>query len=89
MQPNWRTKAYLLLSLVIFSVYLVIPTVFDFRSMREDAEAKGDEPPWYVKLFPDKQINLGLDLQGGIYFGIGSESPGGVGATGPNHRGRN
>jgi preprotein translocase subunit SecD len=68
MQPNWRTKAYLLLSLVIFSVYLVIPTVFDFRSMREDAEAKGDEPPWYVKLFPDKQINLGLDLQGGIYL---------------------
>ncbi|MDX1386351.1 MAG: protein translocase subunit SecD [bacterium] len=68
MKSNWRLKAYLSLFLVLLSVYLLIPSIYDFRALREDAEAKGDQPPWYVKLFPDKQINLGLDLRGGIYL---------------------
>lgn len=68
MGSSWRTRAYIIFSLIFFSVYLIIPSVFNFRALREEAEAKGDKPPWYVNLFPDKQINLGLDLQGGIYL---------------------
>lgn len=68
MSSSWRAKTYLTFFLILFSVYLLVPTVFDFRTVREDAEAKGDHPPWYVQLFPNKQINLGLDLRGGIYL---------------------
>ena len=68
MNTGWKPKAYLILFLTLLCVYLLVPTVFDFRSMRQDAEAKGDTPPWYVNLFPEKQINLGLDLRGGIYL---------------------
>ncbi|NIQ90703.1 MAG: protein translocase subunit SecD, partial [Deltaproteobacteria bacterium] len=29
----------------------------------------GEElPEWWVKFFPDKKINLGLDLQGGMHL---------------------
>lgn len=68
MNTRWRLKAYSLLFLILLSVYLLIPSVFDFRGIRQLAEEQGDQPPWYVRLFPDKQINLGLDLRGGIYL---------------------
>lgn len=68
MNSGWKPKAYLILALTLLCVYLLIPTLFDFRTLRDEAEAKGDTPPWYVNLFPDKQINLGLDLRGGIYL---------------------
>jgi protein-export membrane protein SecD len=68
MGSSWRTRSYLILFLIFFSAYLLIPSIFNFRVLREDAEAKGDKAPWFVNLFPDKQINLGLDLQGGIYL---------------------
>ncbi len=68
MNSRLRLRAYLTFFLLAFSVYLLVPSLFDFRSLREDAETKGESVPWYVSLFPDKQINLGLDLRGGIYL---------------------
>lgn len=58
MPRNWGSKALLTLALVLFSVYSLIPTLghFDQKTL-----------PFYLKLFPDKVIRLGLDLQGGIY----------------------
>ncbi len=68
MKPRWRLQVYIGLFLTFFSIYLLVPTYFNFRAIRDAAEKQGTELPWYVKLFPDKQINLGLDLQGGIYL---------------------
>jgi len=68
MPSNWRLKTYLSLFLILFSVYLLIPSLLGFNELREKAEKEGDKPPWYVQLFPNKQINLGLDLRGGIYL---------------------
>lgn len=68
MKSNWRLKAYAALLVTLLSVYLLIPSVYDFRALREKAAATGDSVPWYVNLFPDKQLNLGLDLRGGIYL---------------------
>src|SRR5918996_545452 len=67
MDSRWRWQFYLALFLTVFSVYLLIPTLFDFGRYREAAERQGAELPWYVRLFPDRQLNLGLDIQGGIY----------------------
>jgi len=67
MSQNWRYKIYLVLFTVVISLYVLVPTVFNFQNIQESAEKNGQPLPWYVKLFPEKSINLGLDLQGGIY----------------------
>jgi protein-export membrane protein SecD len=67
--PNtWRWKVILLVFLTILSVYLLVPTLFGFVEKRRVAAEQMTELPWYMSIFPDKGINLGLDLQGGIYL---------------------
>lgn len=68
MSSRWRYQTYLAVFLTLLSVYLLIPSVMNFGLVRETAEKQGEELPWYFSLFPEKQINLGLDLQGGIYL---------------------
>ncbi len=67
MTQSWRYKMYAVLFTVVLSLYLLVPTFFNFKDIREAAEKNGQPLPWYVKVFPEKSINLGLDLQGGIY----------------------
>ncbi|HVY54267.1 MAG TPA: hypothetical protein VHC46_00770, partial [Thermodesulfobacteriota bacterium] len=49
--------------ITVLSVLLLIPTL------------AGDTlPKWWGKVFPDKGINLGLDLRGGIFLLVGVDS---------------
>lgn len=67
--PNaWKWKIALLVFLVFVSFYLLVPTLFGFTEKSEIAEAEGKPLPMYFGVFPDKGINLGLDLRGGIYM---------------------
>ena len=68
MKSNSRLKVYLAFLLTLLSIYLLLPTILGFKEIRDDAEAKNQALPWYVSLFPQKEINLGLDLRGGIYL---------------------
>ncbi|MBI4211459.1 MAG: protein translocase subunit SecD [Deltaproteobacteria bacterium] len=68
MPKEWKWKFWLFLGLTVLSVYLLVPTFAGFQALREEAETKNEKVPWYVDLFPDKGINLGLDLRGGIYM---------------------
>jgi len=68
MSNSWKYKLALLALLTVVSVYLIVPTIFGFSGRRQDAEATGETLPWYYSVFPDKGINLGLDLRGGIYL---------------------
>lgn len=68
MTPRWRYQTYLAVFLTLLSIYLLIPSVLNFGQVRERAEKQGEALPWYFSFFPEKQINLGLDLQGGIYL---------------------
>lgn len=67
MTQSWRYKIYLILFTVVLSIYMLVPSLFNFKALREAAEKGGAPVPWYVKLFPEKSMSLGLDLQGGIY----------------------
>jgi len=67
MTQSWRYKIYLVLFTVVLSIYMLVPSLFNFKGLREAAEKGGQPLPWYVKLFPEKSMSLGLDLQGGIY----------------------
>ncbi len=68
MPSSWKWKVALLVALVFLSAYLLVPTFFGFAEKREAATANMEKLPWYFSVFPDKGINLGLDLQGGIYL---------------------
>jgi protein-export membrane protein SecD len=67
--PNaWKWKVALLVFLTFVSFYLLVPTLFGFTEKSEVAEVEGKPLPSYFGAFPDKGINLGLDLRGGIYM---------------------
>ncbi len=68
MPKPWRLKIYLVLFLAVVAVYILLPTFLGFKPLREQAENTGKEVPGYVSLFPEKELNLGLDLRGGIYL---------------------
>jgi preprotein translocase subunit SecD len=70
MPQNWRLKALLTLALLLLSGYFLVPTTADFDTIREEAEKNRRPVPFLVKLFPKEEINLGLDLRGGIYVEV-------------------
>ena len=57
MQSNWWMRFFFLLLVGTFSLAMVLPTIFDFDK----------DSSFPVK----KKINLGLDLQGGLYMILG------------------
>lgn len=68
MPKAWKYKLWLFIGLILISIYTLIPTFFGFAAIREQAAAEGKPLPWYFSILPDKGINLGLDLRGGIYL---------------------
>ncbi len=63
-----KYQVLLAIGLILLSAYLLVPSLFGFKEIREAAEKAGEKPPWHVRLFPESEINLGLDLRGGIYL---------------------
>ncbi len=73
--PNaWKWKLALLALLTVASAYLLIPTFAGLPGKRQAAQDAGTPLPWYYSLLPEKGINLGLDLRGGIYLEFEVES---------------
>lgn len=75
MPKSWRRKAALVLFATLLGIYLLVPTVFQMDKTRETLEANGQDIPWYIKVFPKKALNLGLDLRGGIYIEMEVDLP--------------
>ena len=70
MPQNWRFKALLTVGLLVLSAYFLVPTLADFDKVREASEKNQTPLPFLLKLFPKEEINLGLDLRGGIYVEV-------------------
>ncbi|OGQ48923.1 MAG: protein-export membrane protein SecD [Deltaproteobacteria bacterium RIFCSPLOWO2_02_FULL_47_10] len=67
MSSSWKWKFYAVIASVVIGIYLLVPTIFGFDAKMSAFEASGTPASWYMKLFPRKALNLGLDLRGGIY----------------------
>lgn len=78
MPKNWKWKATIVLIAAILGVYLLVPTLFHFNKIWEKSATEGTAVPWWVKVFPDKTLNLGLDLRGGIYIEMEVDIPSAV-----------
>ena len=73
MDRAWYWKAGLIAAITVLAVWALVPSVTYFRmppSERNEASAfEKARPKWG----PSKHLNLGLDLQGGIYLLMGVE----------------
>ena len=58
-----RRKLILIGAAVLLSLYLLAPTFFRWQPGPEDSTTQ-----LWQKLLPDKTLNLGLDLKGGLYI---------------------
>lgn len=63
----WKTKAWLCALTILVSLYVLLPTFLHANERREALRATKQEIPLYLQLLPEKELTLGLDLQGGIY----------------------
>ncbi|OGQ70755.1 MAG: protein-export membrane protein SecD [Deltaproteobacteria bacterium RIFCSPLOWO2_12_FULL_44_12] len=57
-----------MLGSVVLAIYALVPTFFKFPQIRQELESQQKPIPWYFDFFPEKGLNLGLDLRGGIYI---------------------
>ncbi len=63
MDKSNRLRALVVVSLVVVSIMMLIPTYLNVGTK----EASTTLPEWYTKIFSKKMV-LGLDLQGGIHL---------------------
>ncbi len=75
MAKNLELKGFGILFIILASFYLLAPTLFNFREIAEQAQSAGQPVPFYIRLFPPKTINLGLDLRGGLYVEMDVDLP--------------
>jgi preprotein translocase subunit SecD len=72
MERNWFFRVALILGVLLFSLYQLVPSWFYFRlapEKRNGAEYDESVPGWAPSA--RKHLNLGLDLQGGIHLAMG------------------
>jgi len=67
MDRAWKWKIGGVVFLVLLSVYALLPTILGIQEQRETLRAENKPAPFYFGLLPEKGLNLGLDLRGGIY----------------------
>jgi len=51
----------------LLSLYILAPTILRLDETREQFKQAGQSLPWYYKILPEQEMNLGLDLRGGVY----------------------
>src|SRR6266702_1138702 len=72
MERNWYLRVAVILGVLAFSVYQLVPSWFYFHlppDRRNGVEYDQSVPSWAPAA--RKHLNLGLDLQGGIHLAMG------------------
>ncbi len=76
MERNWYLRVAVILGVLAFSVYQLVPSWFYFHlppDRRNGVEYDQSVPSWAPAA--RKHLNLGLDLQGGIHLAMGVDVP--------------
>lgn len=68
MSPTWKYKAVSFAIAILLSLYLLLPSVLHVKDKIAELEKQGKDVPWYYEILPQKELNLGLDLRGGMYL---------------------
>lgn len=65
--PNWKWKLWGAGAMALIAIYLLVPSLLNFRETSDQEVSRGETAPWYTQFFLKKGVNLGLDLRGGLY----------------------
>ena len=65
--PNWKWKLWGAIASALIAIYLLVPSLLNFREKSDQAVSHGETAPTYTQFFMKKGVNLGLDLRGGLY----------------------
>jgi protein-export membrane protein SecD len=68
MSSSWKLKSFALVLGIFLAIYFLLPTLLGVKEKRIALEKSGDAIPWYFNVLPNKELNLGLDLRGGLYL---------------------
>lgn len=71
MPSGWKWRFGIMVGSALLALYMLSPTLLGLNAKRQQLESQGLPLPGYFKFLPDKQIKLGLDLQGGIHLVLG------------------
>ena len=66
-----RPRIFIVLGTVLFSIYLLVPTIIRFRTGKTIPKIVRAEDPWYYHYLPSETLKLGLDLKGGLHLVLG------------------
>jgi preprotein translocase subunit SecD len=72
MERSWYWRVALVVGVTLFSLYQLVPSWYYFKLPPEERTGEAYEksvPKWAPD--PDRHLNLGLDLQGGIHLSMG------------------
>ncbi|MBI1861287.1 MAG: protein translocase subunit SecD [Deltaproteobacteria bacterium] len=56
---------------ILFSIYLLVPTILKYRVGKPVSRIKKADDPWYYAMLPAETLKLGLDLMGGLHLVLG------------------
>jgi protein-export membrane protein SecD len=68
MSSIWKYKAITFAIAILLSVYFLLPSILHVKDKVAELEKQGKKAPWYYEVLPQKELNLGLDLRGGLYL---------------------
>ena len=80
MDSSFKWKFGFIAGTTLLGVYALVPTLAGWPAKRAELEAHQKPVPWHYNAFPKKGLNLGLDLQGGIYTELDVELKEAVGS---------
>ena len=66
---TWRISV--IAATLIFSCYLLTPTVLKFTTGVAIPKVSKPSDPWYFGVLPSEVLKLGLDLRGGLHLVLG------------------
>lgn len=66
---TWRTVTVVFT--VVFSVYLLVPSIIKFKTGKQVSKTAKSDDPWYFSILPTETLKLGLDLMGGLHLVLG------------------
>ncbi len=66
-----KTRIIVLFFTILFSFYLLIPSLIKFSTGKSVPKAPKADDPWYYSYIPSETLKLGLDLKGGLHLVMG------------------
>src|SRR5216683_1834413 len=74
MERNWYWRFVLVVGLLVLAAYYVAPSMLYFNAPPEVRRSKDELKKLVPSWLPQRRMNLGIDLQGGLHLVMGVDA---------------